>query len=96
MADAVSVAPDVYSVKFENDKVRVLEIRTEAGASSNMHSHPNMVLFAVTDCNWELTTEAGEKIEAKIPAGEIFYQDATEHAAKEIGGSSHAIAIELK
>ena len=49
MADAVSVAPDVYSVMFENDRVRVLAIRTDAGASSEMHSHPDMVLYAVSD-----------------------------------------------
>lgn len=96
MPDAVAVGPHVYGMRFENDRVRVLQIKTGAEGSSEMHSHPAMVLYAVTDCNWELTTEAGETVEAKVPAGEIFYQDATTHAAKEIGGGSHAIAIELK
>ncbi len=96
MADAVSVAPDVYTVMFENDRVRVLAIKTDPGGSSELHSHPDMVLYAVSDCKWALTDAAGETIEAQIPADGIFYQEATSHSAKEIAGGSHAIVIELK
>ena len=97
MADAVSVAPDVYKVLFEDHRVRVLAIRTEPGGSSEMHSHPDMVLFAVSDCDWRLTTAEGESVEARIPKDDVFYQDATSHAAEDIGANgSYAIAIEMK
>jgi len=97
MADAVSIAPDIYKVLFENDRVGVLSIRTAQRASSEMHSHPDMVLFAVSDCDWKLTTADGESVEAHIPADGVFYQEATSHAAEDIGASgSYAIAIELK
>lgn len=94
--DAVEVAPDVYGVMFENDRVRILEIKTAPGGSSALHTHPDLALYAVTECNWDLTTADGETITAKIPAGGVFYQDATSHAAKEVGSGSHAIAIEIK
>ena len=95
--DAVSVAPDVYKVLLENDRVRILEIKTEPGASSELHSHPALALYAVTDCTWDLTNEAGETVTAEIPAGGVFYQDATIYAAKDVGTSgSLAIAVELK
>ena len=95
--DAVSIAPDVYKVVLENDRVRVLEIRTEPGGSSSEHSHPDMVLYAVTDCAWDLTAPDGETVTAEIPAGATIYLDATTHSAKDVGSSgSHAIAIELK
>ncbi len=55
MADAVSVAPDVYTVMFENDRVRVLAIKTDPGGSSELHSHPDMVLYSVSDCKWALS-----------------------------------------
>ncbi len=71
MADAVSVAPHIYSVLLENDRVRVLAIRTEPEAGSETHSHPDMVLYAATDCDWSLTGPDGEVVEAKIPAGEV-------------------------
>ncbi len=95
--DAVSVAPDIYKVLLENDRVRILEIRTEPGGSSELHSHPDMALYAVTDCAWDLTAPDGETVTAEIPAGAVLYLDATSHSAKDVGTSgSHAIAIELK
>ena len=36
MADAVSVAPDLYKVLLENDRVRVLEVRYGPGVKSDM------------------------------------------------------------
>ncbi len=69
MADSVSIAPGVYSIKVENDRVRVLEITTKPGQSSALHSHPDMVLYAVTDCDWRLGAESGETADVHIPAG---------------------------
>lgn len=48
--DAVVIAPDVYKVAFENERVRVLDTRTAPGGTSEMHGHPEMVGYAVTDC----------------------------------------------
>jgi hypothetical protein len=85
--DAIQVAPHVYKVDLENDKVRVLDTRTELGGTSDMHSNPIMVGCAISDCTWDLTD----------PNGETFYLDAVDHAAKDVGTSgSHALLIELK
>ena len=48
MADAVSVAPHLYKVLLENDKVRVLETRYGPGVKSEMHSHPDLVAVGLT------------------------------------------------
>ncbi len=42
--DAVQIAPHVYKVVLENEHVRVLDTRTGPGDSSEMNSHPNMVV----------------------------------------------------
>jgi hypothetical protein len=95
--DAVQVAPHVYTVVLENDKVRVLDTKTDAGASSDMHSHPNMVGYAISDCSWDLTGPDGTTARVEVPAGATFYLDAVEHAAFDFGSNgSHAILIELK
>ena len=95
--DAVKVAPHVYKSVLENDRVRVLEIRTQPGESSELHSHPDMVLYAVTDCDWRLTGPDGEVVEAHIPQGQTIFLDATTHRAEDIGtGGSFAIAVELQ
>lgn len=70
--DAVQVAPHVYTVVLENDKVRVLDTNTDAGASSDMHSHPNMVGYAISDCSWDLTGPDGTTARVEVPAGATF------------------------
>ncbi len=95
--DAAQVAPDVYKVFFENERVRVLDTRTAPGGTSQMHHHPDMVGYAVSDCSWDLTSPEGETVRVEIKAGETFFLDAVDHSAKDIGTTgSHAILIELK
>ncbi len=45
--DAVQLAPHVYKVLFENERVRVLQVRLKAGESSAMHSHPAYVIYGL-------------------------------------------------
>ncbi len=97
MADSVTVAPEVYSVVFENARVRVLEIRTKPGQSMALHSHPDMVLYAVTDCDWRAGSESGETVDVHMALGETRFVKAVTHSAVSIGqADAIAIAIELK
>ena len=45
--DAVTVAPHLYKVLLENDRVRVLEVRANAGVKTEMHTHPSQVVVAL-------------------------------------------------
>lgn len=95
--DAVEVAPDVYKVVLENDRVRVLDTQTQPGGTSQMHGHPDMVGYAITDCTWDLTGPDSETVRVEVPAGATFYLDAVEHSAHDVGTTgSHALLIELK
>jgi quercetin dioxygenase-like cupin family protein len=95
--DAAKVAPDVYKVLLENERVRVLEVKTSPGGKSDMHHHPDMAGYAVSDCTWMLTSPDGEGNRVELKAGETFYLPAVDHRAEDVGtAGSHAILIELK
>jgi beta-alanine degradation protein BauB len=95
-ADAIQVAPDVYSVLFENDRVRVLDIHMKPGAKSAMHSHPNYVLYVLAPAKVKFTGGDGTSAEMEFPAG-AAWRDAEAHAVENVGtNDAHAIAIELK
>lgn len=95
--DAVAVAPEVYSVVFENERVRVLNVRADPGGSSPMHRHPDSVMYAVSDAHIVVTSPDGEEHSADIPAGATFWNPETEHAVRNDGDTSvHFIRIELK
>ena len=95
--DAVSVAPDVYSVVFETERVRVLDVRADPGSGSSMHRHPDSVMYAVSDAHIVVTSPDGEEQHADVPAGATFWNPETEHAVRNVGTTPvHFLRIELK
>ncbi len=41
---------DESKVVFENDRVRVLEYRDEAGQKTSPHEHPDSVMYTLSSC----------------------------------------------
>ena len=94
--DAVQIAPDVYTVVLEDEHVRVLGTRTGPGDSPEMHCHPSMVGYVISDCTWALTGLDGTTVLVAIKAGKTVYLDAVDHSAHDVGTiRSHALLIEL-
>ena len=46
--DAASVAPKIVSVEYENESIRVLRVKFAAHDRLEMHSHPSLVVVALT------------------------------------------------
>src|SRR5258706_6175804 len=77
--NATQVAPDVYKVLFENDRVRVLDVNMKPGAKSAMHSHPDYVVHMMGPAKVRFTAADGTSAEAEFPAGAIW-RGSGEHA----------------
>lgn len=50
--DPVRVAPHIYSIAFENDRVRVLMATIRNGETSPLHAHPDRVIVYLNPCAW--------------------------------------------
>ncbi len=95
--DAVTVAPHIYSVVLENDRVRVLEARGKPGDKTELHMHPAQVTTGVRDSSFRLTSPDGESVDVELRAGQVIYLDAVEHIAEVTGDSeAHILLVELK
>lgn len=95
--DPVKLSPQYYSVRFENDRVRVLEYHLKPGEKEVMHSHPPGVVYALGDATFRTTLADGKSSTAQVKAGEVTWREATTHAAENVGQTeAHALAIELK
>lgn len=68
--DAVSVAPHLYKVLFENERVRVLDVRYGPGVKSDMHSHPDTVVIALTLLKGKFTLADGQTVDIEMQPGE--------------------------
>jgi len=86
--DAAEVAPHVYKVLFENERVRMLEVNMEPGDSSEMHSHPDYLVYMLDGGKVKFTTTSGETAEVELTAGTVMWREAEEHATDNVGGTA--------
>jgi beta-alanine degradation protein BauB len=95
--DPVEVASNVYSTLFENERVRLLEVRLAAGDSSAMHGHPDYVVYNLDDGKVRFSSPSGETEVVDLPAGTAMWREAEEHATENLGDSEvRALLFELK
>ena len=94
--DPAATDPDLYTVIFENHRVRVLEYRDKPGAGTRPHGHPDSVMYTLTSFRRRVAA-GGRQVEVELPAGQVRWLDAQQHSGENIGDTdSHAIFIELK
>jgi quercetin dioxygenase-like cupin family protein len=96
--DPVKLSPQHYTVRLDNDRLRVLEYRLGPGQKEPMHSHPPGIVYTLADARLRVKTYPdGVVAEHDSHAGELTWRDAVTHEAENVGTSeAHAIAVELK
>jgi quercetin dioxygenase-like cupin family protein len=95
--DPAKVNSSTVRVKFENERVRVLEANLPAGKKEEMHSHPACIIYAVEGGRFRNYTPDGKTSEAELKTGEVIYREPLTHAAENIGAqAAHLILVELK
>jgi quercetin dioxygenase-like cupin family protein len=96
-SDAVRADPKHYTVELEDDRVRVLRTRYEAGEKSVPHSHPSHLAIFLTDAHIRFNDRGGGPPEAQAKAGQVVQVPATTHQPENVGGQPiEAILVELK
>ena len=94
---AATVAPHVYKVLFENERVRLLEVIMEPGATTEMHSHPDNLVYLLSDGKYAFTAPSGEVAELDGAAGGVLWMEATDHATENVGDTTgRALMFEPK
>ena len=86
MNDPVATNPDLYSVVFENPRVRVLRYHDRPGDHTRPHHHPDSVMITMSSFERRLV-HGDRSVDVSLPAGEIRWLDAQEHSGHNIGGT---------
>lgn len=98
--DPARVMPRAYRVRFENDKVRVVEFISRPGmgiCGEGMHSHPARLSIVMS--GWKAVAsrpgKSGKPRERKD--GEVFWSEAETHKVENVGKTnSRVLIVELK
>jgi quercetin dioxygenase-like cupin family protein len=84
-------------VKFENDRVRVLELHLRPGEREAQHTHPQYVLYALTDYRVRNTKADGTVQIFDRKTGDVFWGEPVTHGGENIGSTDvRAVIVELK
>jgi quercetin dioxygenase-like cupin family protein len=95
--DPAVVNSKTIHVKFENDRVRVLEALLPPGTKEQVHSHPANVIYVLAGGRYRNYAADGKITEGTFQAGDVIYRDPLTHAAENIGDKPmHLILVELK
>ncbi len=96
--DAATVTPKVVKVKFENERVRVLEFLSEPGDKEGWHSHPAFVVYVVSGgTTLRIETSDGKTSDVEFNTGDIRWREPVTHTTENIGKKPlQAIIVELK
>jgi quercetin dioxygenase-like cupin family protein len=95
--DPTVVNSKTIKIKFENERVRVLEAELPPGVKEQVHSHPAYVIYVLTGGKVRNYTADGKTTESEMKTGEVLYREPLTHAAENIGNTTmHLILVELK
>jgi quercetin dioxygenase-like cupin family protein len=91
--DAVTVGPRHYRVLFENDRVRLLEFSSKPGDKVGMHSHPSMVVYALTAYKVRHTYPDGSAVEREFKPGDSKWFEPFTHSGENIGSAEGRVLL---
>jgi beta-alanine degradation protein BauB len=96
MLDPKDVASNVYTLKMENDRVRVFNATFEPGEKAVMHHHPDHVVYVLEGGKMKLTSQGKTDI-FDLKSGDVLFLNTQSHEAENIGETKLALlVVELK
>ncbi|MCX9084677.1 MAG: cupin domain-containing protein [Candidatus Methanoperedens sp.] len=95
--DAIEAAPNVYKLLMENDRVRVLDVRVKPGEKTKLHTHPDRVVYVLSDHRLKFTSIDGKTKELELKTGQVLWIEAGAHTTENTGKTeAHNLAVEMK
>ena len=96
-ADPIETDGDKYKVRFEDERMRVLEYRDVPGQKTKQHFHPRFVLFVLSPFKRTITLPDGKVLTREFKAGDMLQSDAQTHIGENVGETpTHVLMIEMK
>ena len=95
--DPAVVNAKTAHVKFENDRVRVLEAVLQPGDKEQLHTHPAYVIYVLEGGKMRNHAADGTTSETEFVAGQTIFREPLTHWAENIGTTTvRVLLVELK
>jgi len=95
--DASQLDSDHSKIVFENDHVRIIEVKIATGEQQPMHLGVNRLIYSLTSYNIKYTSDKMEAKETMREAGDAHWHEADQHSVENIGATlAHFLIFEFK
>lgn len=95
--DPLQTDGDKYKAVLENACVRVLEYHDRPGATTQLHTHPAFVLYALAPFKRTLALPDGKVLSREFKTGDLMWSPAQTHIGHNVGETpTHVLIVELK
>jgi len=95
--EPLTVAPDMYRLLFENERVRVLECTFQPGQKIGQHSHPDHSVYVAEAGTIRIHKPDGSYVDVVLELGQVIWIPAETHWGENIGSSVIRLVVtELK
>src|ERR1041385_4985065 len=72
-ADPLEVAPGMYSLLFQNDRVRVMQVVFKPGEKIAKHSHPDHFVYVLEAGKLKISHPDGTFMDADLKVGQVLW-----------------------
>ena len=95
--DAVTIAPHLHQVIFENDKIRVLKVIVRPGDKAAMHWHPENINYILKSGTLRFTKSDGSTADVELTEEQVTSSPESSHAVENTGATEvQTIQVEMK
>ena len=94
--DPVRVAPHIYELAFENERVRVLKRTIRNGETSPLVAQPDRVVVYLNPCAWMETDEEGNERMQSFKFGEPTWAPAGSHGGETANVIQQCSVVEVE
>jgi quercetin dioxygenase-like cupin family protein len=95
--DPLTVAPKMYRLRTENDRIRVMEVTIAPGAKIETHSHPDHMAYALSGGMIKIHKGDGTSVDADMKTGDVLWIPAETHWTENTGQTTvRLLVVELK
>ncbi|RIL04517.1 MAG: hypothetical protein DCC75_12555, partial [Proteobacteria bacterium] len=91
--DPLTVAPDMYKLLFENDKVRVMEVTFKPGQKIAEHSHPDHFVFVKEPGKLKISKPDGTSSDADLKSEQVIWIPSESHWAENTGSTTVQLVV---
>jgi quercetin dioxygenase-like cupin family protein len=95
--DPLKVAPDMYKLVMENERVRVMEVVIKPGGKIGTHSHPDHLGYVLAGEKLTITGADGKAMDHALKPGDALWIKAETHSGVNTGKTDvRVLVVELK